>query len=415
MRRDTLLIFLIYLLIFAGLATRKGQILVLALPLILYWAFGLVRKPQKPHLHLVRELSNHQVFPGDPIEVTLHITNQGRTLELVGLSDQLSDKVTLIDGQSNLLTRLPQGKQTTLQYTFSGERGTYYFPGVRVVTQDYFGLFRQEEIIPAPGQVLVTPDVIKLPKVDLRPRQTRVYSGLIPTRQGGAGVEFFGLREYQPGDPLRWINSRATARYDQRVFVNEFQQERMADIGLILDARQQGNVITSEGSLFEYGIRATAALAATFLNTNNRVGLLIYGNSLDWTYPGYGKIQRQRILEALAKAQPSRNEVFATLDHLPSRLFPPRSQLIFISPLLYEDTEHLTHLRAREYQLLVISPNPVDFEKQSLDDSEEIRLATRVAQLERNLLLKQLQQSHIQVMDWSVNIPFQQAINQSFG
>jgi uncharacterized protein (DUF58 family) len=222
-------------------------------------------------------------------------------------------------------------------------------------------------------------------------------------------VEFFGVREYQPGDPLRWINGRASARHPRNLYINEFEQERVADVGLILDAREQSDVRTPEGTLFEYSVRATAGLAHTFLNTGNRVGLFIYGRSLDWTFPGYGKRQRERIMRALARARQGGGHVFERLEHLPTRLFPARSQLVLISPLLKEDGELLIKLRARGYRLLVISPDPIAFERKSLTNSPHITLATRLARLERELLLARLRQADIRVVDWPVEIPFPQA------
>ena len=41
----------------------------------------------------------------------------------------------------------------------------------------------------APGEFLVLPEMTRLRRVAIRPRQTRVYSGTIPARQGGPGVE----------------------------------------------------------------------------------------------------------------------------------------------------------------------------------------------------------------------------------
>ena len=37
----------------------------------------------------------------------------------------------------------------------------------------------------------------------------------------------------------------------------------------------------------------------------NRVGLLVYGRFLDWTFPGYGKVQRERILLGLRVDRPA--------------------------------------------------------------------------------------------------------------
>src|SRR5262249_51280849 len=224
---------------------------------------------------------------------------------------------------------------------------------------------------------------IRLRRAEIRPRRTHVYAGQISARQGGPGIEFYGLREYQPGDPTRWINARATARNPQTLFVNEYEQERVADVGLILDARRQSDVRTRDGALFEYSIQAAAALADTFLHRGNRVGLLMYGRSLDWTLPGYGKVQRERILRALARAETGDLPVLEKLDYLPTRLFPARSQIVLISPLLSHDLEMLASLRARGYQVLVISPDPISFDQRGLAAQAETATAMRIAPLER--------------------------------
>ena len=409
MNRFLLLIFLIYSLILAGLAGLNGGLMVLAIPLIIYVAAGLFYRPENEYLITTRSISATQIWPGEPVEVIVTVTNEGPGLEDLHLRDQLPAGLNLMGGETKVVTSLRTGQTVQLRYTVSGSRGAYYFAPLQATLRDGLNLFQREESLSAPGQFLILPEVLKLRRVELRPRQTRVYAGQIPTRQGGPGLEFFGVREYQPGDRLRWVNQRATAHHEHLTFVNEFQQERMADIGLILDARGQSNVITPTGSLFEHGVQAATALATTLLQANNRVGLFIYGKTLDWSYPGTGKVQRQRLLAALARAIPSDSEVFATLDHLPTRLFPARSQLIFVSPLLPEDVMVLTRLRARGYHLLVISPDPIAFERSSLPTSGAVQLATRLAQLERTLLLGHLRQAAIRVLDWPVEIPFEQA------
>jgi uncharacterized protein (DUF58 family) len=409
MQKLLLLSLLIYGLIFTGLATLNGGLLALTIPLVIYLGASLLYRPEELRLKVTRELSKERVSPGEPVTVKLAITNEGGRLDEVLLEDLVPSSLNLVGGQTRLLTPLPAGATVELAYTVSGERGVYHFPGVRVTASDNFGLFRKQAAITVADQFLIFPKVVSLRRVEIRPRQTRVYSGPIPTRQGGPGVEFFGVREYQPGDPLRWINSRASARHPQTLFINEFEQERVADVGLILDARQQSDVHSPEGSLFEYTIQATAALADVFINAGNRVGLFIYGRSLDWTFPGYGKVQRERILRALANAELGSGQVFEKLEHLPARLFPARSQLVLISPLLAQDTEELTKLRANGYQLLVVSPDPIAFEQKGLKQEREVILAARIARLERALLLDKLRQAGIRVMEWPVDTPFQQA------
>jgi uncharacterized protein (DUF58 family) len=409
MSKPLLLSLLIYGLVFAALVDLNRGLLVLTIPLLIYLAAGLLSRPEKLQLVAKRTLNASFVYPGQAVEVKLTITNEGSPLAEVRLTDQLPPSATLMNGETRLLTPLPGGATVELSYRLTGERGSYRFAGVQVTASDRLGLFKVQGLLPAAGQFLVLPEVTRLRRVEIRPRQTRVYSGQIPARQGGSGVEFFGVREYQPGDPLRWINSRASARYPDTLFINEFEQERVADVGLILDARHQSDAKAGPASLFEHGIRATATLADAFLSAGNRVGLFIYGAYLDWTLPGYGKVQRQRILQALARAELGEGAVFETLEHLPTRLFPARSQLVLVSPLLKEDPDMLIRLRAHGYRLLVISPDPVTFEQQGLADRREVEVATRLARLERMLLLSKLRQADIRVIDWPVDTPFSQA------
>jgi uncharacterized protein (DUF58 family) len=406
--RLLLLSLLIYSLVLAGLATLKGELLALALPLLVYLGAGLLYRPDAPRLKVTRRLSKDRVLPGMPIKITLTVTNEGAQLEEVLLEDVVPPGLRLVEGHPGALVSLSPNADLELSYTVSGERGFYRFEQVRITASDFLGLFKTRITASAPGQLFVLPEVIRLNRVDIRPRATRIYAGLIPARQGGPGVEFFGVREYQPGDPTRWINSRASARHTEALFVNEFEQERVADVGLILDARRQGDAQAQGRSLFEYGVQATAALAVALLRSGNRVGLFIYGRWLDWTFPGYGKVQQERILHALARAEPDASAVFETLDHLPTRLFPARSQLILVSSLLPQDPELLIKLRARDYRLLVISPDPIAFEQQGLGNDHPTRQASRLARLERELLLRQLRQAGIRVVNWQVETPFQQ-------
>lgn len=214
---------------------------------------------------------------------------------------------------------------------------------------------------------------------------------------------------------MRWINWRLSARHPHALFTNEFEQERIADVGLILDARQRSEVRVNGQSLFDHAVHATTSLANVFLNDGNRVGLLVYGGFLDWIFPGYGKMQRARILQALARAEPGESMIFDKLEYIPTRFFPARSQIVLISPLWKEDLLILIRLRARGYQLLVISQDPVSFEAQALGSDPLASLATRIARLERTLLMRKARQIGIQIVNWQVDQSFDHAVRAKLG
>jgi uncharacterized protein (DUF58 family) len=403
---------LIYAIAILGLTTLNGGILALIIPFLVFLGLSLYYGPEDPQLKIRRTLSADRASHDTPVTVTLSVTNEGSRLELVHIFDAPPPQLEVRQGETEMVTSLDAGETIEFQYILSGKRGRYEFGSVRVQAADLLGLFQRQTLIEAPGlfEFFIYPKVLRLGRIPIRPRQTKVYAGYIPARVGGSGVEFFNVRTYQPGDALRHINWRANARHRDTFFTNEFQQERVADVGIILDARQRSNVQLENRSLFEHTVEAAAALADSFLNDGNRVALLRYGDFLDWTVPGYGKLQRERILQALDRAQTGDSMVFDQLQNLPTRLFPSKSQLVLVSPLTSDDVEPLTRLRARGYQLLVVSPDPIAFETSMLEKGKLIEMAARIAQVERELLFRKLRQAGIQIINWRVDIPLDEAM-----
>lgn len=414
-RRRLLLALLSYGLVMLGLGTRNGRVLALVLPLLIYLGTAFFYSPQRLVLGVTRTLSADRVTQGAKVEVKLTITNPGPALEEVLLVDCAPPALDVGEDSTRLRCEIPAGGTLEWSYTVNAKRGNYRFRGVHVLAGDRLGLFWRQATFAAPGQLFVLPEVTRIKRVLIRPQRTRVYSGQIPARVGGPGVEFFGVRDYQPGDPMRWINWRMTARRMEGFLISEFEQERAADVGLILDTRRRGYRRLGEEALFEYAVQAAAALADRFLGDGNRVGLLLYGDLLSWTFPGYGKVQRERILQALAQAELGESLYFDQFGNLPTRLFPTHSQVVLVSPLLTEDLPMLVLLRARGYQLLVISPDPVSYEEKLLLPAPEMRLGARIARLERVLLLRKLLQAGVRVLDWQTDTPFEQAVHAALG
>ena len=418
-RRLVLLGGLVYGLLLFGLLTLKGGLIALAVPLVIYLGAALLYDPGKLHLSATCTLSSECVLPGKPVIVKLAVTNHGSQLEEVRIKDSLPPSLERVEGEAQVLTALKAGETIELECTLRGKRGSYSFGDVQVTASDALGLFRRRERISAEAHLLILPEVQRLRPVAIRPPRTRDFPGPIPARQGGPGVNFFGVREYHVGDPLRWINWRVVARHTESLYTNVFEQERIADVGLILDARQQSDVLSPgsalPGTLFDHSVRATASLAEVFLDAGNRVGLLIYGSGMTRTFPGYGKVQRDRIMRALARAKTGFNYALENLEYLPTRFFPARSQIVMVSPLLPDDLRVLVRLKACGYQVMVISPDPIDFEAKSLAPHGTFQLATRIARAERKLLLRELQRVGIQIVDWQVSQPLDRVIRVSLG
>jgi uncharacterized repeat protein (TIGR01451 family) len=405
MNRTYFLALLVFLLLFIGLGTLRPSVLALALPLVIYLLVGLWRAPEDVHLQAERSLSAERVKTGDEVAVTLKVTNTGSALEQVLLEDQVPFGLDVVEGSVRRLVALPAGGSVSWTYTLRGKRGYYGLRKVHATISEHLGLRSLEQDLPTDGQLFIQPPVLRLRRVAIQPRRTRIYSGTIPARQGGSGVEFFDVREYQQGDSPRWINWHATARHPQNVFSNQFEQERAADVGLILDGRHKTNDL-GDRSIFENSVLATAALADTFLNAGNRVGLLFYGRHITWTMPGYGKVQGERILHDLSLLETGDSQNFSEI-YVPRHLFPSRSQLVLISPLIREDYDTLAALRMSGYHLLVVSPDPVSFESAGMAETPTNLMARRIVRLQRAVLLRRLRGAGIHIVDWDTSLPFE--------
>ncbi|MBI3162261.1 MAG: DUF58 domain-containing protein [Chloroflexi bacterium] len=410
MPRSIFLSAIVYGLLLTGLVSLRGEFIALAIPFMLYLLFGFWNAPESIDLCIQRELSVDRTTPNTDVIVTTTITNNGTTIEELFLDDKISPRLKIRIGSTRRLLRLAKSGSFTFAYTATGPRGSYAFESLHVTATDSTGLIRREADIHSNKKLFIFPEIRRLKRVYIHPRRTRVYAGTIPGRVGGAGTEFFGVREYQSGDSPRMINWRVSARHTERLYSNEYQQERVADVGIVLDARASTNLFHENTSIFEYNVAATAALSDALLAQGNRVGLFVYSGFLGWTLPDYGKIQRERIMQTLARAEVGVSSVFAGLDHLSPRMFPAESQIIIVSALLQDDLNVLVQLRGRGYQVMAVSPDPVKFEYQLLPPSPRVDLALRIAQMERDLFIRRLERAGIHIVEWDVSIPLDQAI-----
>lgn len=393
--------------VFLALLTVNAALMLVALVPALVLVIGMWQSLPAIQIEAERSFSHTSVRANEPVEVTLTLRNVGQTISELHIAEPLSHRLRIANGHARCAMRLVAGQQVVLTYVISAERGLYQMPTVSATAYDLFGLLTRHQAVAVEGDTLlnITPQFSLVKDVPIRPKNTRAFAGYIPARIPGSGTDFFGVRSYRSGDSLRHINWRAVSRRPDAIFTNEFEQERVADIGLIVDAREQAITFANTTEILEYKISAATAFSETLLGLGNRVSLLVYGSYLNWTLPGYGKRQHQLITQNLTTAAPGRSEAFQSLHHLPTRLFPAKSQIILFSSLLQDDYSSLIRMRARGYTVMIISPNGVLLEAGMLPSRPTVPLARRMAAIDRELNLRKIRQAGIQVVDWDIANP----------
>ena len=409
MNNKTLVVgLIIFSLLIVALITRNGDIAWMMLPFLAYLGVGILQTPplEKVRFSADANPGTEPVKRHRSVDVNLSVQNQALETVHLFIDETVQAGMKITDGELSRWVELRPGESAELKYTFTAARGNFSWKSIRTVVSDPLGLIETEMFLPASAMIQIRPQIKKFKAIPFRPHSTLHSPGSIPARLGGSGTDFFGVREYHPGDSLRWLDWRLTARHPRKFFTKEFEQEEIAEIGLILDARQSTELRVGEESLFESSVGATASLAEMFLHQGHRVSLFVFGETMLNAFPGYGKTQLHRIMGCLSKAKVgTENRASATLDFIPIRMFPSHALIIIISPLTSADRSLFLRLRAYGYQALLISPDPIDFAYPTLAQDATNRLAIRAARLERRLRLNDIAQLQIPVIDWQVSQP----------
>ena len=396
------------LLLMVALITRNGDIAWMLLPFLTFLMVGILQTPDVERVSLSAKRTLERTRTNGIVSIAVNLAIQNKSLETVHLfmEEILQPGMKVMDGELSRWATLRPGETTALNYAFTAKRGNFFWKSIRTKVSDPLGLIETERLLPDNATIQVRPQIKKFKRISLRPRNTVHSPGSIPARLAGGGTDFFGVREYHPGDSLRTLDWRLTARHPRKFFTKEFEQEEIAEVGLILDARRNTNPQIQGESLFEYSVSAAASLAEMFLHQGHRVSLLVFGERILTAFPGYGKMQLHRIMSCLSKAKiGTENSSLGSLDFLPIRIFPPHALIVMISSLTASDRFLFQRLRAYGYQAFLVSPDPIDFAYPTLSQDTTDQLAFRAARIERRLRLNAIAQLHIPVVDWQVDQP----------
>ena len=399
---------IIILLIIVALITRNGDIVWMIVPFLAYLGVGILQAPRLERLSFGTKRTLKQNRVDGKVSTAVVLTVQNKALETVHLflQESAQPEMEITEGELSQWVSLQPGASTELKYSFTATRGDFSWRSIRTVASDPLNLIETEILLPDDSSIQVRPPIKKFKSIALRPNNTVHSPGSIPARLGGSGTDFFGVRQYHPGDSLHTLDWRLTARHPGKFFTKEFEQEEIAEIGLILDARPNNELRIRDESLFEHSVGATASLAEMFLHQGHRVSLLVFGGTITSVFPGYGKTQLHRILSCLSKVKikPAEGSL-AYFDFLPIRMFPNHALMIIVSPVTAADRSFFQRLRAYGYQALLVSPDPIDFVHAALPQATASQLAIRATRLERKFRLNSIAQLHIPVIDWQVSQP----------
>ena len=141
--------------------------------------------------------------------------------------------------------------------------------------------------------------------------------------------------------------------------------------------------------------------------------MIIVGSTLDKVYPGFGKRQFDRILTALAQTKSGTTWEIGNLGGYLSLFFSTMVQIILVSPLIDDKSfDCVADITRRGYEVLVISPSPIEIEKRKLPVDSQYLFAERLMKVKRRNRVNLLRRS-VAVVDWNINIPLSVALQEA--
>ncbi|MEL7336898.1 MAG: DUF58 domain-containing protein, partial [Planctomycetota bacterium] len=181
-----------------------------------------------------------------------------------------------IEGDRLRVLLLGSRQSNMVAYNANCTRSGYYQIGPAVLeTGDLMGLDRRYRVVAPPQFLLVLPRVIPLSGYDIASRrpigEIRIRDTMMddPTR-------LRGIRQWQPGDPMRSVHWSATARTGV-LHSKIYEPTSVAGITLVLDLNVHTNPAQHEPIRSELAKTYCASVAAAMYEMNQPVGLVSNG------------------------------------------------------------------------------------------------------------------------------------------
>ncbi len=299
----------------AAAVSSRPLVFAAAAVILLALAAGYARRHLFDRLEYRRVLSKRVVTWGGEVEVATEVINR-KWLPVVWVHVR-DEWPTLVEPLWPSARRAASGA-LALDQTFSVRwyervrrrhrgrcmtRGVHSFGPAALDAADPFGLAGGELHDARTDKLLVLPKVLAVPDVELLFGRPLVGA---PVRRSLAHdpTSLVGVRPYRPGDPVRAVNWRATARHGE-LYSNDWEPTTVAQVLIILDARSFEHIWQGmSAETTELLCVVCASLASDLQERGFGVGLVSNARqSGDWRQvevePGTGTLPE--ILEALAK------------------------------------------------------------------------------------------------------------------
>ncbi len=360
-------------LLFVGLVASQGLLLIVGSLVLIIWVLAKFwdRLAFKRVGHS-RSLTGIRAFVGDSIDYSVTLENDKVVpLIWVDIHDKFPPELDLpgatvrgtgieADREHRITTSLLPYQQVTWTYNLRClARGYHRIGPVRLRSGDIFGFTSAEVRFEGVDHVLVYPRIIDLKELIL-PSEHPLGETVSRRPLYQDPSRFYGLRDYQPHDPMKHIDWKATAKHSHlqtKVF------EPVVSLNVLIALNATTTEFAWQGSnrrLFERAVTVAASVASNCAESGYEFGLISNGVAVysgKWISVPFGSSSPQlgQVLESLAMAGPySVVSLTDVLEHEKGSL-PPGATIVFVTSLVTRSLEtEIVNIRSRGYRVILL-------------------------------------------------------------
>jgi uncharacterized protein (DUF58 family) len=154
---------------------------------------------------------------------------------------------------------------------------------------------------------MISPEIIKkIKRIHIKSSRlvNTMMAGQYKSVFRGTGIEFEEVREYTPGDEVKSIDWKVSARLG-RPFVKRYREERELIVMLLVDMSASGRFGTTEQLKIDTAAETASILAFNAIRNNDKVGLILFTSEVEkYITPKKGSAHVWRVIKEIFSFEP---------------------------------------------------------------------------------------------------------------
>ncbi|RKH41346.1 DUF58 domain-containing protein [Corallococcus sicarius] len=217
----------------------------------------------------------------------------------------------------------------------------------------------------------------RIRKLEIRTRKvvSDMLAGQYHSVFKGRGMAFSEVRQYQPGDEIRFIDWNVTARMNE-AFIKVFTEERELTVMLLVDVSASNEFGSRERTKAEVAAEVAAQIAFSAIANNDRVGLILFSDRVEKVVPPRkGRTHVLRLVSDILTFKPKGRgtDLASGLTYL-TRVSKRKAVTFLVSDFLARGYEKPLRLVGRKHDLVpVVIEDPLEqaFPRHGLVEMED--------------------------------------------